>query len=283
MPFLPSQLTLLTSLIAYPTLLRLLCGPAPNNLRFSKAIKTISTLHSSLVTALALYVLSQPQWHTSPPPQQQSPLSPWDSLKPGSGTYPDDSTNPTITGQSELANSITAIECGYLVQDTVAILLQAGLDARAGGGKSTRLLDKTLLTHHIGIGTALLVLHYYIAHGRERGIYIILQFLLMNASTPVLNLRWYLRTFKPGWKNVRLLTDVSFVVAFFAARVWLVAKILGDYGAWHGWGAWETYWKGLRVPCKVGTGALWIANVGWWSVLVWNVASRSTKLTLGAQ
>ena len=78
-----------------------------------------------------------------------------------------------------------------------------------------------------------------------------------------------------------LIVDWAFMAAFFVARVWLVGKILGDYGAWHGWSAWQAYWYGLRVPCKLGTGALWVANVGCWSVLIWNVASRSTKLTLG--
>ena len=159
----------------------------------------------------------------------------------GSG-LPDDSTNPTIQGRSELANAVTAIECGYLIQDTLALLLSAKLHNKAGL-KGT--LDKTLLAHHIGIGAALVVLQYYIARGRERGIYIIVQFLLMNASTPVLNLRWYLRNFSPERKKLRWSVEGAFVAAFYAARVWLVGKILGDYGRWHGWSAWETYWLGF--------------------------------------
>jgi len=274
---LPSQLALLTSLTAYPTLLRLLSGPNPTPTNFSAAIKTVSTIHSSLLTALALSVLQKTQWSAPAPSLTQLMAMRTEYLVTG---CPDDSANPTIQGQSELANAITAIECGYLIQDSVALVLSARLYKKVGISGT---LDKTLLAHHIGIGTALLILHLYIRQGREKGIYIIVQFLLMNASTPILNLRWYIRTFKPDWKTARLLADGAFVPAFFAARVWLVGKILGDYGAWHGWTAWEAFRYGLRMPCQLGTGALWAANVGWWSVLVWNVASRSTRLTLGGQ
>ena len=104
----------------------------------------------------------------------------------------------------------------------------------------------------------------------------------MNSSTPVLNLRWYLRLFAKQERKAVLLADTAFVVAFFMARVWLVWKILADYGAFHGWSAWEAYRYGLRVPCKLGTGALLGANVGWWTVLVTNVMGR-TRFTLGGQ
>lgn len=167
-----------------------------------------------------------------------------------------------------------------MIQDSLALILSARLYNKAGIRGT---LDKTLLTHHVGIGAALLILHLYIHQGREKGIYIIVQFLLMNASTLILNLRWYIRTFKADWKTARVLADASFVPAFFAAHVWLVQKILGDYGAWHGWSAWEAFLYGLRMPCQLGTGALWLANVGWWSILVWNIVSRSTKMTMGGQ
>ena len=279
MPF-PSQVALLTSFTAYSAFLRALSGPSPSPLEFSIAIKTVSTVHSSLLTTLAIYVLHQPQWRTSTPSPVQLAILRTKYLQTG---IPDDNSNPTIQVKSELANTITAIECGYLIQDSIALIISAKLYDKAGVRGT---LDKRLLTHHIGIGLALLALQYYVARGKEKGIYIIVQFLLMNASTPLLNLRWYIRTFKPDLNKLRLVADALFVPAFFAARVWLVGKILGDYGTWHGWSAWETYRYGLRAPCKLGTGALWVANVGWWSVLVWNVTRRSTKLTkvtLGGQ
>ena len=267
---LPSQVALLTSLIGYPAILRL-CARSQSPEAVSNAGKVLSTVHSSLLTILALYVLSQHRWHSSSPVIEGAIR--------GSRIFPlDDSVNPAIQTRSEFANAITAIECGYLLQDSVVLILSSRLNARAGKSGT---LDKTLLTHHVGIGLALATLQYYIAIGKEKGIYIIIQFLLMNASTPLLNLRWYLRTFRPQWKKVRMFADATFVVAFFAARVWLIQRILEDYGKWHGWSAWETYQHGLRLPCQLGTGALWLANAGWWSVLVWNTIQRSTQFTLG--
>lgn len=197
----------------------------------------------------------------------------------GAGGYPDDSHNPFITAKSEFANTITAIEAGYLLQDTFVLLLEVRLHG------SGRRLDKTLMTHHVGIGTALLVLHYYIARGCEAGIYVIVMFLLMNSSTPILNLRWYLRNFAAQRKLSIFVADAAFIVSFFIARIWLVSKILAVYGTYHGWTAWETFRYGLRTPCKIGTGALWIANLGWWTMLVMNTFSRTknSNFTFGGQ
>ena len=273
-----SQLSLLISLTAYPLLLlRLFSGPNPTPQRLSKSIKGTSTVHSLLITLLALHLLSQPQWRF-PTPSPPLSTSSKQNLA-GHGGYPDDTLNPTISGRSEYGNAITAIEAGYLVQDTFALLYLARLQGKNGVRRN---LDKTLVTHHITIGTALLILQYYIACNREAGIYIIVQFLFMNSSTPVLNIRWYLRNFARQKRKAVLLADGAFVVAFFMARVWLVWKILADYGAFHGWSAWEAYRYGLRVPCKLGTGALFGANVGWWTVLVTNVIGR-TRFTLGGQ
>ena len=277
---LPSQNTLIASVTVYPLILWFLTGSSPTPRRLSQSIKATSTLHSALTTALALYVLKQPDWRT-PTPDAATHLSATSFQKvAGKGGYPDDTYNPLISARSEFANAITALEAGYLLQDSVALLL----DARTNGGYS-KALDKTLLTHHVGIGTALLVLHYYIARGREAGIYIIVMFLLMNSSTPVLNLRWYLRNsakYKKR-KELVLLVDLAFVAAFFVARVWLVWKILKEYGRFHGMGAWQTYWIALRVPCKLGTGALWTANLGWLVLMVGNLAGRSKTFTLGGQ
>lgn len=272
----PSQIALLGSLAAYPILIRILCGSAPSPKRFSQAVKGISTLHSTLLTVLALYALRQKPWRSSSTPSSIS--NDTNRSIAGRGGYPDDSQNPFITARSEFANSITAIEAGYLLQDVIVLLVEAKLHGAGGPG-----LDKTLMTHHLGIGSALLVLHYYIARGREVGIYVIVMFLLMNSSTPILNLRWYLRTFASQRKAALLLADGAFVASFFMARVWLVWKILEIYGAHHGWSALEAFTKGLRPPCKFGTGALWMANMGWWTILVMNTMGRAKRWTLGGQ
>ncbi|MDI1486561.1 MAG: hypothetical protein OHK93_005792 [Ramalina farinacea] len=254
---LPSQLTLLFSTLTYPALLRLLSGPSPTPAHFSASIKHISTLHSTLVTTLALSILKDAPWRH----------------------HRNHSPDPLITARSDFANAITAIEAGYLLQDSVALVKEAQL---RGGGIS-RNVDKTLLVHHVGIGAALLVLHYYIARGKERGIYIIVMFLLMNASTPLLNLRWYLRTFARHRRKAIFAADAAFVAAFFVARVYLVWRILGEYGRYHEWGVWDTFWKGLRVPCQMGTGALFVANLGWWVIMCQNLARGGKRFTFGGQ
>ena len=275
MPLRPSQIFLVSSALGYPLLLRLLSGSKPSAWRFSKAIKVISTFHSALLSILALSALRQLQWRTSHTPADLS--SPSKARIAGSRGYPDDSHNPFITARSEFANTITAIEAGYLVQDIFVLLIESRLH---GGAKR---IDKTLMTHHVGIGSALLVLHYYIACGREAGIYVIVMFLLMNSSTPILNLRWYLRNFAPQMRKSVIAADAAFVVSFFMARIWMVSRVLAVYGTYHGWTAWETFRHGLRTPCKIGTGSLWVANVGWWSVLVMNAISRTKNFTFGGQ
>ena len=268
-----SQILLLSSALGYPLLLRLLSGPKPTPWAFSKSIKAISTFHSALLTALALFSLQRIPWTSSGATANLS--GPSKRSIAGNGGYPNDSQNPLIVARSEFANAITAIEAGYLVQDIFVLLLEMWLH------RGAKRLDKTLMTHHVGIGGALLVLHYYIARGREAGIYVIVMFLLMNSSTPILNVRWYLRNFTPQMRKSILAADAAFLAGFFLARIWLVSKILAVYGTHHGWTAWETFKYGLRVPCKIGTGSLWAANVGWWSVLVMNTISRTKNFTFG--
>ena len=273
MPLLPSQLTLAGSTTAYTILLRFLSGHSPSPTRFSKSIRAISTLHSALLTILAIYALRQQEWRSPGAPPSNLSSSSKTNIA-GNGGYPDDSRNPLITARSEFANSITAAEAGYLVFDTFALTMETRLQ---GGGKA---LDKTLLTHHIGIGSALLCLHYYIAQGREAGIYVIVLLLLMNSSTPILNLRWHLRNYARERKTAILAADVAFVLSFFMARIWLIWKVLDMYGRYHGWTAWKAYTVGLRMPCRLGTGAIWTANLAWWIILVSKTLGRNKSMSL---
>ena len=283
----PSDTVLLTSLAAYPLLRRLFAGTAPAPLRLLASNKLISTIHSTLVASLALYYLHQchSQWFASSGlvdfPQHTVDAKERGGYRQGSfeKNYPDDTTNPVIQSRSVLANTITALECGYLIQDTFSLIAEGHLRFRmtnpsvestvAGILKHS---DKTLLAHHIGIAAALSLLQYYIHQGRERGIYIIVQFLLMNSSTPFLNLRWWLRTYHANRKVLCLASDLAFVAAFYVARVGLIGWILKDYGKYHGSdNALVTFRDGLRLPCQLGTGALWAANTSWWAMLVLKV------------
>lgn len=79
-----------------------------------------------------------------------------------------------LAAKSAFANSITALEAGYLLQDTVILLY------RFWKGKKSSL--RILLLHHVTLATALLWLQTRIWMEREKGVYIIVMFMLMNAS-----------------------------------------------------------------------------------------------------
>ncbi|KAL8917534.1 MAG: hypothetical protein Q9208_007895 [Pyrenodesmia sp. 3 TL-2023] len=295
---LPSDVALLASFAVYRLIHRYAEGPSPSLARLSAVIRATSALHSSATTIFAAYFLyrCRAQWLEAGSPSAGGPVMKSDTRPEGSayvrqkvvgaaghgGRYPDDSTNPVLQSRSTLGNAITAIECGYLLQDTISLLREAGLRRRLAqpGSQSTlrsllKYADRTLLFHHVGIAIALLVLQYYVHQDRERGIYIIVQFLLMNSSTPVLNLRWWLRTYHPSSRLLCLGSDFAFIAAFYVARIWLVGWIIRGYGKSHGYeSAWKVYVEGMRLPCQMGTGALWVANTAWWALLVISVVKR---------
>ncbi|KAL8741345.1 MAG: hypothetical protein Q9184_008397 [Pyrenodesmia sp. 2 TL-2023] len=295
---LPSDLALLASFAVYRLLHRYAEGPSPSLARLSAVIRATTTLHSSATTILAAYFLyrCRTQWLEMGSPSAGGPVTKSDARPEGSayvrqevagaaghgGRYPDDSTNPLLQSRSTLGNAITAIECGYLLADTISLLREAGLRRRLvqpGSQTTLRSLlqhaDKTLLFHHVGIALALLVLQYYVHQDRERGIYIIVQFLLMNSSTPLLNLRWWLQAYHPRSRLLCLASDFALIAAFYMARIWLVGWIIRGYGKSHGYqSAWKVYMEGMRLPCQLGTGALWVANTAWWTLLVMSVFKR---------
>ena len=292
---LPSDLALLASFTVYRLIHRYADGPNPSQARLSAVIKATSTLHSSFTTILAVYFLQRCRTRWADIGSQNTDgvkkTTP-DSNVVGLGLeavwpehgwrYPDDSTNPLLQTRSMFGNAITAFECGYLLQDTISLLREARLrlhfvqpNRRPTIRSLLKYADKTLLTHHVGISFALLILQYYIHQDRDRGIHIIVQFLLMNSSTPILNLRWWLRTYHPNSRVLCLSSDIAFITAFYLARIWLVGWIVRGYGKSHGYNsAWKVYWEGLRLPCQLGTGALWVANTTWWALLVASVVKR---------
>ncbi|KAL8840157.1 MAG: hypothetical protein Q9176_004005 [Flavoplaca citrina] len=277
---------ILASFTVYGLIHRYAAGPSPSPTRLGAVTKATSTLHSTVTTILAVYFLRQcrARWADMDAVGALDSRTKFGTTAAGlqGGRYPDDSANPVLQTRSTLGNAITAIECGYLLQDTISLLREAYLRHRVAQPSSQRSIrpvlkyaDNTLLFHHVSIALALLVLHYYIHQGRDRGIYIIVQFLLMNSSTPILNLRWWLRTYHPQRKMLCLSSDIAFIMAFYMARVWLVGWIIRGYGKPHGYNsAWKVYLAGMRLPCQLGTGALWLANTSWWALLVMSVVKR---------
>ncbi|KAL8848483.1 MAG: hypothetical protein Q9221_006485 [Calogaya cf. arnoldii] len=295
-PLIPSNFAaILASFTVYGLIHRHAAGPNPSAAWYGAVTKATSTLHSTVTTILAIYFLHRcrVQWsEMGSRGTEDSMAKPrTTAARVHSGRYPDDSTNPILQTRSSLGNAITALECGYLLQDTISLLREAYL--RHGlvhpSFKPTlrsilKLADRTLLFHHISIATALLVLHRYIHQDRDRGIYIVVQFLLMNSSTPILNLRWWLRTYQPQYKMLCLGSDIAFVAAFYMARIWLVGWIIRGYGRAHGYdSAWKVYLEAMRLPCQLGTGALWMANTAWWALLVASVVKRFPRELANAQ
>ena len=148
-----SQYALLTSTLGY-ALITVPARPSrASSLEITSRNKLLSALHATLVSISALYILHDHH------------------VWPVAAAAPD-----LITTRDERANALTALEAGYLAHDTVALLV--GASKQGGMGQ----IDPVMMTHHVGIGTALAILQWYIRKGKERGVLIIVMFLLMNAS-----------------------------------------------------------------------------------------------------
>ena len=91
--------------------------------------------------------------------------------------------HPLIAARSGVANCLAAWEAGYLLQDTVLLVVGQRMGRGGVGGLVARGVDARLqAVHHVGVGGALAVLMCYVARGRERGVWVVVMFLLMNAS-----------------------------------------------------------------------------------------------------
>lgn len=221
--------------------------------------------HSILTTAAVVYALSK-DW----------PLVVEHTPKPTStATYLDDRQNPLIFGKSQLGNFITSWETSYLISDTLS-KLDWSLPVHRAWLALARERPLTLF-HHLALLSALGVLQVYIARGRERGVWIIVALMLMNASTPVLHWRWRQR--KTRGKTT-LTADALLAATFAACRMGLVEWVLRQYGKFHGIGPWEAL-RAQRGICQAGTGVLVGVNAIWWLILVKNMAKKvRSRLTL---
>lgn len=168
------SVTLATALVLYPTTLHLLSkfsqGPA--------SLKTfrdgVSSVHCSIITISSLSALIEKGFITLPlatcSPRDRSTCT---SLGKDIN-YMTKSTHPMLLAKSTFANSITALETGYLVQDTFLLLYQYW--------KGRKINMRVLILHHITLGTTLSWLQTRIWMKKEKGVYIVVMFMLMNAS-----------------------------------------------------------------------------------------------------
>lgn len=199
---LTSQVTLVTSLIAYPLLFFFVTPRNATPSRFAKSREAISALHCIIITFASIYELQRRYndwgpYSASPTPTGIERLGAGPEARHGKGDgggsagvqtgyLGNGAGSALITARSTLGNSITALETGYLVQDAVILILGARLRTRYTGGKGSSLAKeinwRVLGWHHAGLSSALGVLQWYIACGKEKGILVILMLMLMNAS-----------------------------------------------------------------------------------------------------
>jgi len=233
--------------------------------------KAISAAHATASSIAALLLLRYSSWQIPQPLSFESDGTKHDER------YLDDSGNPTIHGRNTWANALTAWETAYLLYDTYA-LVKATQRKRNGRGTGAAfhqaIKDSPVgMAHHVLLSSALLVLQSYIVNGKEKGMWIITAFILMNGSTPIMHARWWRRqqTGKPS-----TVLDLAFVVSFAAARFGVPVWIMREYSQYHGIGAWQAY-RSLRKTCQVGTGLLVGMNGLWWMVLTFNILKRKLR------
>ena len=259
------------SIVGYELLYRILIQGAKQS-SLQPINRAISAGHTTVVTLVVLFALSRSTLGSATAPDR--------SRKPkyGSNNNLDDSENPLVQERSSFANAITAWETGYMLYDTWSMVHSTQSDhSLKGFARSAVGLARTqpaLLAHHVVLSCAFLRLQQYIYSGRERGIWIILVLLLMNASNPFLHGRWWARKQGRNTQN----WDAAFAAVFAVSRFGSVAWVLRRYGTYHGLGPWEAYRK-LRLPCQVGTGSLTGLNALWWLLIMNGIIKRSLKVS----
>ncbi|KAK9321350.1 hypothetical protein V1517DRAFT_176115 [Lipomyces orientalis] len=260
------QVVLAISLVLYLLLFYVITPRNATPSFIAKSHEAISAVHSTLVTLLSLFELQRKYDDWAPPRPFSSQTVHDDDIRRA------DVANGTglkiITTRSNLGNCITAIETAYLVQDTVILIMgaQARLRNRHAGEKDMALVKeinwRVLMGHHVGLGTAFGILQRYIALDREKGILVILMLMLMNASTPIGTLHWYLVNFQPLRRRAILVANFIYLTIYAVFRVYLVYWVVDVFGSWTGHSAIEAF-RRLPLPCRMGTGTIGMANSIW--------------------
>ena len=256
---LASQYALLTSFFAYLAAFYAITPRKASPLRLAASREAISIFHCTCMTSLTVLCL-----------YQELPSTILQTPDPTVA----DRDLPIVTRNSEFANSLTAIETAYLLQDSLVLLLAAqtkraflqkniSTSGAIVGTKALRGLNlRHLGWHHAILGSAFTVLQVYIARGRERGILIIVAMLLMNASSPFGTLRWLLINFRPDLKRAIKALTVAYLIVFGTCRVGLVYYILKVFGIQMDISTLQAFQR-LRLPCKLGMSSLGLVNTVW--------------------
>ena len=258
-----AQRAFLGSLFIYP-IIHLASLPTEASFpRITQSREAISIFHCTLQTVLSVACLRRHSNALSTSNNEGPNLS---SIRPSS---------PIITTQSTFGACITAIETGYLLQDSI-ILLHAYRQRNRAASSSLQLKGWNFLhlgLHHAILGGLLLLLQYYIAKGWAKGILVIVALHLMNASSIFGTLRWFLINFSPKSRQLILLLTVMYLATFAVCRVYLVVWIIQVYGRQRGLPVWTAI-IGLPPPCKMGTTTIFAVNSIWLLMGIKNLTFR---------
>lgn len=277
-----------------------------NTLSVARAARreVVQFIHCTLITFLTVICL----WrelrvvHASPPGLTKSK----------------DSDLTIITHTSAFANSLTTLELAYLIVDSY-ILLVAGRSSikrlrsatpqpfprqsnhvatkQGSAGKRRQPLNYAhLYVHHTALISLLIWLQYALLSnpGRRVGILVIVSFLLMNASSPLGTVRWFLLNFRvregsvneqdvseTGRKDIAFalrLTTFAYLVVFVICRLGVFYMIMKIWGDMQGISVFKA-WYQLRWQCKVGFTAMVVVNTLWWINGTFKFLRRELKET----
>ena len=242
--------------------------------------KASSLLHGSLIGFLGTVTLWQHReaWFLTSPPSGSSDVDA--SSLSGSGTSERTAQHPLINTRSALANAITALEAGYLLSDTLLLLVEALHRARPS--PAPRLADphslrryiaaldsRNLLLHHVPITALLLLLQSHISHDRDRGILIIALLLTsMSLPTPVRDAVWLLKRYRPAGQVLIGALNGVWLLSFLVFRVLVWWGVLRGYGRFYSEGAQEVFRGRLLGWCRAGVCGFVGLNGVWWVLAV---------------
>jgi hypothetical protein len=168
------SVVLVASSVLYPASLHLLSKYSQGPASVKNCRDGISAVYCSIITISSLSALVQKDF-ISLPFSARSHKDEFASTSPGEEFgNAKRSIHPMLAAKSTFANSITALETGYLMQDTLLLLHESWKGQHAN--------LRVLILHHVTLATALSWLQAEIWMKREKGVYIVVMFMLMNTS-----------------------------------------------------------------------------------------------------
>ncbi|KAA8645256.1 hypothetical protein EYZ11_007784 [Aspergillus tanneri] len=257
------------SATTYPIIFRLMTPTNSTAARFMKSRELISVFHCIITLSATLFELHRQFEKWAPPPR--SPLKvlfPW-LLDRDTSTAKDSvrglSYLDIVDAMPPFTHTILAFECGYLIQDFALLILgtrRVAGDSRAKSVMARNVNWRVLGWHHLGIACGLGLFHLRALRGQAKASLVMLMMMLMNASTPIGTLHWYLVNFHRSWRSGVCITYGAYLATYAVARVYLLYWILSIYGSWTGQSAIEAF-RHLRWQCQLGTGIMGTTNTFW--------------------